>query len=210
MADSAVSTPRWNRLEHDERREQILTCARRLFSERHFAAVSTAQIAREAGVTRGLVHHYFGAKRALYLEVVRDLVRLPAPTPLETTAGPLPVRVDVAIDRWLTMVERNRETWLAALGAEGFGRDADVEAILEEAREVVAERLVAGIGLHTDGEAGEPVRAAVHAFSGMAEAASREWLEHDRLSRGQVHTLLTQTLLALVHDILPRLRADIP
>ncbi|HEV2753958.1 MAG TPA: TetR/AcrR family transcriptional regulator [Solirubrobacteraceae bacterium] len=210
MADSAVSAPRWNRLEHDERRAQILTCARRLFSERHFAAVSTAQIAREAGVTRGLVHHYFGAKRALYLEVVRDLVRLPAPTPLETTAGSLIARVDTAIDRWLTMVERNRETWLAALGAEGFGRDADVEAILEEAREVVAERLGAGLGLHTAGEAGEPVRAAVHAFTGMAEAASREWLEHDRLSRGQVHTLLTQTLLTVVHDIIPRLREDSP
>ncbi len=207
---TTTPTPRWNRLEHDERRAQILTCARRLFSERHFAAVSTAQIAREAGVTRGLVHHYFGAKRALYLEVVRDLVRLAPATPLETTAGPLATRVDVAIDRWLTMVERNRETWLAALGAEGFGRDADVEAILEQAREVVAERLVAGIGLQTDGKAGEPVRAAVHAFSGMAEAASREWLEHNRLSRVQAHTLLTQTLVALVHDILPRLREGTP
>ena len=47
----ATSTgPRWQRLEHDERRGQILACARRLFSERNYAAVSTSEIAREAGV----------------------------------------------------------------------------------------------------------------------------------------------------------------
>ena len=47
------SAPRWQRLEHDERRQQILACARKLFSERNYAAVSTSDIAREAGVARG-------------------------------------------------------------------------------------------------------------------------------------------------------------
>src|ERR1700732_1109937 len=70
--------PRWQRLEHDERRGQILACARRLFSERPYAAVSTTEIAREAGVARGLLNHYFGTKRDLYLEVVRSLVRMPS------------------------------------------------------------------------------------------------------------------------------------
>lgn len=207
MASPAASAPRWTRLEHDERRAQILACARRLFSERHFAAVSTAQIAGEAGVTRGLVHHYFGAKRALYLEVVREMVRV-RPIPEEVAGGRVEERVDVAIDRWLTLVERNRGTWLAALGAEGFGRDADVEAILEEAREAAAARLIAGVGLERAGGACAAVRAAVHAFTGMAEAASREWLEHDRLTRAQAHDLLARTLLTLIHDVLPRLRGS--
>jgi AcrR family transcriptional regulator len=204
MAAPAASAPRWNRLEHDERREQILACARRLFSRRHFAAVSTAEIAREAGVTRGLVHHYFGAKRALYLEVVRELVRLPRQEAGPAAAGSVEERVDVAIDRWLAMVQRNRETWLAALGAEGFGRDADVEAILEEAREAVAARFVATVGLAP--AQADSVRAALHAFTGMAEAASREWLEHDRLSRDQAHHLLTRTLQTVVNDVLPTMR----
>lgn len=207
MATPAASAPRWTRLEHDERREQILACARRLFSERHFAAVSTAQIACEAGVTRGLVHHYFGAKRALYLEVVREMVRV-RPIPEEVSGGTPRERVDVAIDRWLTMVQRNRGTWLAALGAEGFGRDADVEAILTEAREAAAARLIAGVGLERPGGAPTAVRAAVHAFTGMAEAASREWLEHERLSRAQAHELLAGTLLALILDLLPRLEGS--
>ena len=207
MATPATSSPRWIRLEHDERREQILACARRLFSERHFAAVSIAQIACEAGVTRGLVHHYFGAKRALYLEVVREMVRVRS-IPEEVAGGMVEERVDAAIDRWLTLVEKNRGTWLAALGAEGFGRDADVEAILEEAREAAAARLIAGVGLERPGGACAAVRAAMHAFTGMAEAASREWLEHDRLTRVQAHDLLTRTLLTLIHDVLPRLRGS--
>lgn len=210
MANPTTSAPRWNRLDHDERREQILACARRLFSRRHFAAVSTAQIAREAGVTRGLVHHYFGAKRALYLEVVGELVRLPRQAPPEVAGGSVEERVDAAIDRWLTMVERNRETWLAALGAEGFGRDADVEAILEEGRETAAARFIEGIGLDPPDAGASPGRAALHAFTGMAEAASREWLEHARLTREQAHGLLTRTLLTLVNDVLPTLREGTP
>lgn len=72
---ATAPAPRWQRLTHDERRAQILDCARRLFSERQYDAVSTIEVAREAGVTRGLLHHYFGTKRELYLEVVRTLLR---------------------------------------------------------------------------------------------------------------------------------------
>ena len=40
-----------------------------------------------------------------------------------------------AVDLFLDAVRANRETWLATVGAQGFGRDAEVEAVLEEARE---------------------------------------------------------------------------
>src|SRR5947209_20620808 len=85
---SASPAPRWQRLDHDERRRQILLVARRLFSERNYDAVSTSEIAREAGVARGLLHHYFGTKRELYLEVVRNLMRMPSnPVPAEPSAA---------------------------------------------------------------------------------------------------------------------------
>ena len=36
------------------------------------------------GVARGLLHHYFGTKRDLYLEVIRSVVRVPSnPVPLQ-------------------------------------------------------------------------------------------------------------------------------
>src|SRR5438445_3166417 len=120
--------PRWQRLEHDERRRQILACARRLFSERNYASVSTSEIAREAGVARGLLHHYFGAKRDLYLEVVQELVRMPSnPVPLQSPGRGLELVISESVERWMTMLERNRGTWVAAIGAQGLGHDPEVE-----------------------------------------------------------------------------------
>ncbi|HZY75057.1 MAG TPA: helix-turn-helix domain-containing protein, partial [Jatrophihabitantaceae bacterium] len=74
---TTAEAPRWRRLGPDERREQILDCAVRLFGERPYAAVSTTDIARAAGVARGLLNHYFGTKRDLYLEVVKAMVQMP-------------------------------------------------------------------------------------------------------------------------------------
>jgi len=206
---SPSSSPRWTRLEHDERREQILTCARRLFSDRHYSAVSTTEIAREAGVARGLLHHYFGTKRDLYAEVVRTMVRVPPPLPdADVSSRPLEDILDVTIGRWLSMVARNRGTWFAALGLEGLGRDPEIEAILEQAREEVVDRWVTILTVR-GGEAtrdAEPeLRAAIRSHIGLAEASTREWLQRGRLSRDQTHTLITQTMLALVRDTVPLL-----
>jgi AcrR family transcriptional regulator len=51
------------------RREQVLAAALALFCEHGYAATSTRRIAEAAGVTEGLVFHYFGAKEALLLAV---------------------------------------------------------------------------------------------------------------------------------------------
>jgi len=195
-------TPRWRRLEPDERREQILDCARRLFGERHYSAVSTTDIAREAGVARGLINHYFGTKRDLYLQVVRQVVFIPPPSAVSLPAGPPLARIAAAVDWWLDAVWRHRKMWLIALGAQGFGRDQDLEAIIEEAEEVGVERVLEALGLTG---AGEATRAAIRAYGGFASFAAREWLARRTLTREQLHALLSRTLLALVHDILPAL-----
>lgn len=193
----ATATPRWTRLEHDERREQILAAARRLFSERPPGEVSTAEVAREAGVARGLLHHYFGTRRDLYLEVVRSMLRYPS-QPMPDGDSDL----SAAIDRWLTMVARNREAWLAAVGAQGPGRDPEVEAIVEAGREEAVDRLVALL----DPNGGPELRAVLRAYSGFAEAASVEWLVRRRLTRRQIHDLLHNTLRALVDTVVPTLK----
>jgi AcrR family transcriptional regulator len=201
---SAVTVPRWQRLEHDERRAQILGCARRLFSERNYDAVSTTDIAREAGVARGLLHHYFGTKRDLYLEVVRSLVRMPSnPVPLQSPGRGLEVVISESVERWLQMLERNRGTWLAAIGGRGLGRDPEVEGILDEARERAADRLIEALQTYEASRAPAELRATIRAYSGFAEAASVEWLERDRLTREQVKALLIQGFLSIVQDVLP-------
>ena len=202
----ATQTARWTRLDHDQRRAQILAAARRLFSDDNYAAVSSAAIAREAGVARGLLHHYFGTKRELYLEVVRSVVRV---VPLSDTgppAGPgLEAAVDEVVNQWLDRVHRNRVTWLASIDAEGLGSDPEVERIVEEARENMVDRLIAVLGLG-EAEPQRELRAVLHAYGGLAEAASRQWLRRRRLSRSQVHTLLSSSLLHIVREVWPQLR----
>lgn len=206
---SPSPTPRWTRLEHDERREQILACARQLFRDRHYSAVSTTEIAREAGVARGLLHHYFGTKRDLYAEVVRSMVRLPPPLPSDDVAArPIADILDVTIGRWLSMVSRNREMWFAAVGAEGLGPDPEIEKILEEAREEVVDRWIEILAARHPTAGRDlvgPTRAALRSHIALAESATREWLQRDRLSREQTHTLITRTMLLLLDDVLPRM-----
>jgi AcrR family transcriptional regulator len=198
---------RWQRLDHDERRQQILGCARRLFSERNYSAVSTSDIAREAGVARGLLNHYFGTKRDLYLEVIRALMRMPSnPVPLQSPGRGLEVVISESVDRWMQMIESNRGTWLAAIGAGGLGRDPEAEAIMDEARERAADRLIEALQTYEAEQAPPELRAAVRAYSGFAEAASIQWLERGRLTREQTKVLLVQGFLSIVHDVLPAVR----
>ena len=186
----AATSPK--RLAPEDRRDQILAVARRLFSERPFAAVSTQEIAEAAGIRRGLLNHYFGTKRALYLEAVRDMVRVPAPPmPSELAGRPLDEVWGEAVDRWLTMVERNRGLWLAAV------RDPELEEIFDAAREASATNV-----LNISGAPDTPGRRAyVRIYGAGAEAATIEWLQRGRLEREQVVDVLVRSLLVLIEQM---------
>jgi AcrR family transcriptional regulator len=206
---ATAAPPRFKRLETSERRRQILSAARRLFSDRHYGAVSTADIAAEAGVTRGLVHHYFGGKRELYLEVVRSLLELAPGVFAEEIAGSDPATaLGVAVDRWLDVSERSHGVLLAAHGAQGFGRDAEVEEIFDRARERTADAVIAILRPDTPvGDAPAELRAAVRAYAGFVEGATFDWLRGGPLNREQLRELLVGGLLALDRDVIPRVEA---
>jgi AcrR family transcriptional regulator len=201
---AAVPTdaPRWRRLEPDARREQILDCAVRLFGERPYAAVSTSEIAREAGVARGLLNHYFGTKRDLYLEVVRAMVALPELRDVAATTGPLRSRVQRSVDWFLDVVAGHAKTFVAVTGAEGVGDDPEIDRILASADDRAAARVLETLGLPSDVP---EHRAAIRAYSGLVKAAVREWVRAETLTREQVHVLLSQALIAIVRDVLPEL-----
>jgi AcrR family transcriptional regulator len=200
---TAVKTRR-SRLDVDERRRQILSAARRVFSEHHYGTVSTADLAAEAGVTRGLVHHYFGGKRALYLEVVRSLLALPPGVFADELAGgDTEAALGVAVDRWLDVCERGGML-LAIHGAQGFGRDPEVEEIFDEARERTADQVIEILRPGGDpGAAPVELRAAVRAYAGFVESATFDWLRGGPLSRAQLRELLVGGLLALDRDVVP-------
>lgn len=188
-----MEAARSQRLEGDARRAQILAAAKRLYAEHPPSTVSSTAIAREAGVARGLLHHYFGTQRELYLEVVRSMVHVPPPPPAEDVAGRTGEALAAeVIDGWLTAISRNRATWMASHGVGGATGDPEVDTILRAAREEAVDRLVAIFGR------GAPLRRpALRAYSAYAEAATLEWLRR-RLTRTQLHGLLTSTLLHLI------------
>lgn len=55
----------------EQTKAEILKAARRLFAANGILAVSVRDVAKEAGFTHGLVHHYFGTKEQLAEEVIR-------------------------------------------------------------------------------------------------------------------------------------------
>lgn len=203
---STETEPRWRRLEPDQRREQILDCAIRLFGERPYAEVSTTDIAREAGVARGLINHYFGSKRGLYLEVVRRMVTVPIADRSAVPDGSLAERVEFSVDWLLDVISARGKTWVAVLGAEGVGNDPEVERILAEADEMAAENLVRTVGMRDVEPAGTELRAIVRAFGGMVKAAGREWITHGTLTREQVQLVLTEQLTTLLGETFPHLQ----
>jgi AcrR family transcriptional regulator len=204
----ATTAARRTYLDGDERRGQILRVAARLFSERSYDAVSTAEVAREAGVARGLVHHYFGAKRDLYLDVLRWVLRVPDDLfPVPAADGhDRDELLALAVDRWLRAVKRNQRTWLAGIGAQGFGRDPEVERVLGEAGEAIIDQLIA-LAWGPPSEAPPELRAIMRGYRGYAEAVTADWLQRNRPARRVVQAMLLESLLALVDDVLPRVAA---
>ena len=67
---AAPRRPRWRRRPED-RPEEILRAALRVFAERGFAQARLEEVARKAGVSKGTLYLYFDSKDALFREVVR-------------------------------------------------------------------------------------------------------------------------------------------
>ncbi|MEV6347347.1 TetR/AcrR family transcriptional regulator [Actinoplanes sp. NPDC051851] len=193
---SLRSAPIRRRLEPDARREQILAVAIRHFGEKPYAEVSTTDVARAAGVARGLVNHYFGTKKDLYLEVVRVMLTVPPMAVAGIPGDTPPERADAIVGWFLDVVSRHSTSWLAAITAGGMAGDPDVDQVIEEAVDVAAAAVLRAMGFGED--PGEALRAMARAYVGMCTSMAREWLQRDSLSREQVRALLAATLLTLV------------
>lgn len=189
------SGPR-RRLEHVDRREQILAAARRVFGERPYADVSTTDLADAAGTTRTNLHYYFGTKRGLYLEVLREFGQLPALPPEVGRRATGPAEVERLFARWLDALEANPRTIMTMIGTIAPGSDPEVAAVFREGLRAWEDRLIAVLELRDS----SAVRATVRSFQGMAASAVAEWLNAGTLTKQEVHALLTRALLAVTTD----------
>jgi AcrR family transcriptional regulator len=197
----AAQPVRGVRMEREERRDQILRVATRLFALRPYSEVSVNDIAEQAGIARGLMHHYFGSKRELYLEVVRTATQVSDVSMDVAPDSPGDVWT-VAVDGFLAAIARNPEMWLNAVSVGGAERDDEVAAILDETREILSDQTLAVIGLAD--RAGDPlVRAFMRAWGGFVQELTVEWIGRERIDLDRVRTAMVATLPILVDQVLP-------
>jgi AcrR family transcriptional regulator len=186
---SSVEAGRRTRLEADDRREQIVTAAAALFADRPYDSVSTGDIAIAAGTTRTNIHHHFGTKRDLFLEIIDRFSR----TPLDLSTPPeasVAEALRIVLGRWLDTVEANREIFMTMLHASS-STDPQVSGVLVGSMHAWEGRLTVLLGM--DPSAGDH-RAMIRAFQSMVSTATAEWLDDAHLTKAQVHELLTRTL----------------
>ena len=197
------------RMDRDTRRMEILRVASRLFRQRPYSEVSVNDIAEEAGIAKGLLHHYFGSKRELYLEVVRDVATVPSVPVPDDDDGSLGRDEMLArgVDGFLALVAQNAELWLASVTVGGAESDDEVASILDEGREVLADQTIAALGLNARKD--DPVlRALVRGYGGFVQELTVEWLGRHRIDEHQVRKALLATLPLLIERVLPVLEGD--
>src|SRR4051794_11607555 len=115
-----MSSPQYRRLTPEQRREEILVAATALFAERAYDEVSVEDIANAAGVTRGLVHRYFGGRKEGYLALLEQLAAQREAQIRPPQGRSARARVADSVSRWLDWPEATRALWLATI-ARGDG-----------------------------------------------------------------------------------------
>ncbi len=193
------------RLDPDLRRGQILGAAADIFREQEFSAVSLDAVAGAAGVTRGLLHHYFGSKRGLYLAVVEQAVRVPESARIvpDDTSGDLDEVLGVCVESWMRMIEAAGGLWSGSAPAGGFAV-SDVDEVITRARDDLVERMVDELPFPASLDP-DLLRGALRSYAALARVASQEWLVAGTLTRAQTAAMLHASLLAIVETVVPRM-----
>ena len=186
------------RLSTGERREQLLSVGARLFSESPYDDVWIEQVAEIAGVSRGLLYHYFPNKRDFFAAVVeRESERM-----LRMTAAVpgVPAREQLAanLDAFLAYVEEHAHGYRAFHRADASG-DQAVRKVYQRALAAQERQIL--VALAADPEFGRlseewpELRLAVRGWLAFTTAVCLEWLRGSDLSREQVRDLCVRSLL---------------
>ena len=201
MPPVSVSTskpaPR-SRLSPEERRAQLLDLGVRLLATRSLDELSIDLLAEEAGISRGLLYHYFGNKHAFHEAVVRraadDLIAQTAP-PVD---GDPIQRLMVSVGAYLTYVEHNYEGYLSLVKG-AFSGNETMRAIYDEARSALTDRI-----FREDVESqllpDTPVtRLVARGWAAMCEQLVLGWVEEPGgVAREELLAIMTGSLPALV------------
>lgn len=189
------------RLSPAARRAQLVDLGLEMLSTRSFDDLPIEDIATAAGISRGLLFHYFPSKRDYREAVVRaaaaDLLAHVKPDP------DLPVieQLRSGVQSFVDYVCDNRDTYVSLLRG-AAGGDPGLRTIFDETRATIAETIVDNLGLISGQAPPTRVRLAVRGWVAYGEEVVLDWLAEPEppadLDRPALVELLDKALLALV------------
>jgi AcrR family transcriptional regulator len=186
------------RMTPEGRREQLIDLGVRLLSTRPLEEVSIEVLSEEAGISRGLLYHYFGNKQEFHRAVVRraadDLVAVTAPGQGDDLVAVLTDSLGAYVD----YVVANRPGYLSLVRAAAGGNEA-LREIYEEARGSLTDRMLGGSGepgVSALGYQDTPaVRLMVRGWSALAESVVLDWsADPDGVTRDELLAALAGSL----------------
>jgi len=166
-----------------------------LFAKRPYDEVWVEEIAAAAGVSRGLLYHYFPTKRDFFVAVVRAQLERLAELTTPDTSKPALESLRDTMDAYIDYVEENKHGYISIHRA-GIGNDAEVRELLAEsyARDVerILDRLTGG------GPAAPALRVAVRGWLAFTIGTVIDWIEQPEIDRNELRELLVQAMKGCV------------
>ena len=187
------------RLSPEQRREQLLELGVRLIADQPIEEFSIELLAAEAGVSRGLLYHYFGGKQEFLLAVLQrmadDLFEATAPV----DHPDLVHRLRVSLANYLAFVREHHTAYVSFMQAARGTGAPEVRAIYEEGRAALTDRIFESATaeeLAAVGIADTPrTRLFAQGWSAMVEDVLQGWLVDPRgMSEDELLDSLTFSL----------------
>ena len=190
-----------SRLSPEERRSQLLDLGVRLLATRSLDELSIDLLAEEAGISRGLLYHYFGNKHDFHEAVVQracdDLIAQTAPPP----EGDAMERLLASMSAYVDYVTANYEGYLSLVKGAASGNDT-LRRIYDDALGVLTDRVFTEDALHELLVDTPVTRLVVRGWASMSEALVLAWAKDPAgVTRQELDDLLAASLPALVATI---------
>ena len=184
----------YTRLDVDERRRLLLDKGADLFTRFSYDELSMARIAKEAGISKALLYHYFPSKEAYFVATLEEKAAElqqrtepdPSLPPFEQLAG--------SLEAYLIWIDENAGSFDRMIRSSGAV--PEVRALLDRVRADTVKRISEGL---SEGAPPSPIlRTAVRGWIGFMDGACLDWVEHRDIDRETLHGLLLGTLMGAV------------
>lgn len=159
--------------------------------------ISIGEIAAQAGISRGLLFHYFSSKQEFHLAIVANAnAELLARTAPDRSLG-LAAMLHDTVRRYVEYVSENRTSYLALLR-----RPAGTElmSLVDATRGALAARILAEIPLPADHPDLPRLKLAVRGWIAFVEEVTLSWLTDETITREQLINMLVESLPELAAD----------